>query len=899
MKGILLTLFILCGLLTSAQSILDLKLDGTEEGKTLISFFEDFEKKHPVKFFYLPEWIADTKVTQNYSGKTLQYLLDDAVSGTDIQFQIVSGYAVVLVKDPKLVLLRDRLLETATKERKKIQAVVIGNPANGKTSGNVTLQGIITDIKSKDPLVGASVVAQNLDKVATSNPDGFFTIELPVGQHILSVRYFNYEERIFDLQIYEDGSINILLDETPTLLEEIIVTDKAFSNISGNRGGQTTIKLAEIKRMPSFMGQVDLIRQVQTLPGVTSVGEVATGFNVRGGGVDQNLVLYDGITVFNISHVFGFFSAFNSDALKEVSFFRGGIPSEYGGRVSSVLNISVREGNFEKWEANGGLGVVASNLTINGPIVKDKTSVIASMRASYSDWMLGVVKTNYQDIQNSSVSFYDASLKLSHLFSSKTKLQFTGYMSKDKFGLATDTVYRWHNRMGVMRLDHSFSDRFLSTITAGIGNYAYTVEDVEPGNAYELDFGVTYPTFKADFNYHLDRHKFTFGFSSIYYQFNPGSIKPTSEVSQILSKKIDEQNTLENALYFGESFQVSERFNVDLGVRYSMYSAFGPANVYSYEPDVPKTVTTITDTVSFAKGDKIKSYTGLEPRFSLRYSFTPNASVKAGFNRIYQYTHLISNSAAVAPVDIWQPSNSYFKPQYADQISVGFFKNFRENMYETFVEFYYKNIYDLLDFKDGAQLILNEHLETDLLSGTGLAYGVEFSVVKTKGRFNGSLNYTYSRSFRETKGMSTLESINDGEQYPSNFDQPHVINFNWKYNVSKRYFISSNFTYHTGRPISAPTSAYLIDNVPVANFSARNQFRIPDYHRLDLAFIIEGSHKRKKFWDGTWTISIYNVYARKNPYSIFFADNGSGVLRPYRLAIIGSAIPSVSYAFKL
>ena len=328
-------MFLLCGLTSIAQSVLDLKLDGAEEGKSLVQFFEEFEQKHPVKFFYLPEWIANVKVNQSYKGKTLQYLLDDAVSGTDIQVQVVSGYAIVLVKDPSLVLLRDRLLETATKERKRIQSVVIGDPANGALSGNVTLQGLITDIKSKDPLVGATVIAQDIDKVVTTNPDGIFSIVLPIGQHILSVRYFNYEERVFDLQIYEDGSINILLDETPTLLEEIIVTDKAFSNISGNRGGQTTIKLAEIKKMPSFMGQVDLIRQVQTLPGVTSVGEVATGFNVRGGGVDQNLVLYDGIPVFNISHVFGFFSAFNSDALKEVSFYRGGIPAEYGGRVSS------------------------------------------------------------------------------------------------------------------------------------------------------------------------------------------------------------------------------------------------------------------------------------------------------------------------------------------------------------------------------------------------------------------------------------------------------------------------------------------------------------------------------------------------------------------------------------
>ncbi|MBX2941395.1 MAG: TonB-dependent receptor [Cyclobacteriaceae bacterium] len=897
MKGALISLFIFCGLAVSGQSILEKKLDGSEQGKLLSGFFEELEKSDPIKFFYLPDWISNTKITQDYSGKTLEYFLEDIFRGTDIEFQLINNYAIILIKDPSQSILRDRLLTTATRERKKIESIVIGDPSQRK-AGEVALIGKVSDTKSKDPLVGASVILQDMDVGVTTDVDGKFTIKIPSGHHILNVRYFNYEDKVYDIQIYQNGSLNVPLSETPTLLEEVVVTDKAFSNVMGNRGGQTTIKLTEIKRMPSFMGQVDLIRQVQTLPGVTSVGEVATGFNVRGGGVDQNLVLYDGINVFNISHVFGFFSAFNSDALKEVSFYRGGIPAEFGGRVSSVLNISAKEGNFEKWEGNGGIGIVASNFTIGGPIVKNKTSAIISLRSSYSDWLLKQVKTNYQDIQNSSVAFYDASLKLSHLFSSDTKLQFTGYLSQDKFGLPTDTVYRWHNRTGVLRLDHNFNDKLGMSLTGGVGNYAYTVEDEEPGNAYELGFGVTYPTVKADFSYNAGDHKMNFGGSAIYYKYNPGSIRPASDESLVPPQQLSKQNTLESAIYFSENFQWKERFNIDLGVRYSMNTSYGPTTVYVYDPNLPKDVSTIIDTLSFSKGDKIKSYSGLEPRFSLRYSFTPETSIKAGFNRIYQYTHLISNSASVAPIDIWQPSNYHFQPQYADQVSIGFFKDFKEKTYETFVEFYYKKIYDLLDFKDGAQLILNDHLETDLLRGNGLAYGFEVSIVKNKGRLNGTLNYTYSRSFRETKGNTTVESANNGEQYASNFDQPHVFNFNWKYNISKRYFFSSNFTYHTGRPITAPNAAYMIDHIPVANFSLRNQYRIPDYHRLDVAFIIEGNHKRKKFWDGTWTISVYNVYGRKNPYTIFFADNGKGVLRPYRMAIIGAAIPSVSYTFK-
>lgn len=880
-----------------SQSILQERLDGTEQGKSLPELLESLEKSHAVRFFFLPQWIESITINQSYEGRTVEYLLDDVFRGTSIEYQLISDYGVIIVKDPSQALLRDRLLQTATREKKKVEKISIGDPAGGK-NGEVVLRGMVMDVKNDAPLVGASVVVKDIDKGITTNALGTFEMSIPAGQHVVTISYINYEEKVVDLDIYDDGELNVNLDETPTLLEEVVVADKAFSNVMGNRGGQTSIKLTEVKRMPSFMGQVDLIRQVQTLPGVTSVGEVATGFNVRGGGVDQNLVLYDGIPVFNISHVFGFFSSFNSDALKEVNFYRGGIPAEFGGRVSSVLNITAKEGNFQKWEGTGGIGAISSNFTVGGPILKDKTSMIASLRSSYSDWILNTIKTDYQDIQNSTVYFYDGSLKLSHQFSNKTKLQFTGYLSKDKFGISTDTVYRWFNRMGVMRLDHSFNEKFLSTITAGVGSYAYSVEDIEPGNAYELDFGVTYPSVKADFSYNLENHKISFGAASTYYQYNPGSIRPTTGLSSIRPQALAEQRTFEHGFYLEENFQWRERFNVEVGLRYSLYQAFGPSSVYQYDPSQAREVKAIIDTAQFASGELVKSYSGLEPRVSFRYSFTPNASVKVGFNRIYQYTHLISNTAAVAPVDIWQPSNFYFKPQYADQISFGFFKNFKENMYETFVEFYYKNIYDLLDFKDGAQLILNDHLETELLTGNGLAYGGELSIVKTKGRLNGTFNYTYSRSFREISGRSSDESINNGKRYPSNFDQPHVFNFNWKYNLSRRYFLSSNFTYHTGRPISAPTSAYLIDNVAVANFSDRNQYRIPDYHRLDLAFIIEGSHKRKKFWDGTWTISVYNVYARKNPYTIFFADNGRGYIEPYRMAVIGTAIPSVSYTFK-
>jgi hypothetical protein len=708
----------------------------------------------------------------------------------------------------------------------------------------------------------------------------------------------NYEERIIDLSIYRDGQLNMMLDESPRMLEEIVVMDKAAKEVTTSKIGQTQFSMKEIKRQPAFLGEVDLIKQIQAQPGVTTAGEAASGFNVRGGGVDQNLILYDGMPVFNSSHVFGFFSTFNAEAIRDVTFYRGGIPAEFGGRVSSVLDITSREGNFEKWSGSGGVGMISSNLLLNGPIKKDKTSLSVSLRSTYSDWLINTVKSNYVNLQNSSVSFYDGSAKLTHKFNDRTKLTFSGYTSHDQFRLQGDSTYKWNNFLGSMRLDHAFSSKFTSTFTLGSGAYNYKVNDKNERTGFDLSYQITYPSLKADFQYQTGIHKIAFGFQSTYYSFNPGTLDPNSSNSNIVPIQMDKQNSLESAVYVGDGITFNEKIFLEGGVRFSVFNALGPANVNTYAPNAPLTPSSQIGVEKYGAGEVIKTYTGLEPRASFRYTLNPNSSIKVGYNRIYQYLHLVSNTTAITPVDIWQPSNSFFKPQVADQISIGYFRNFKEKMYEAFVEVYQKKINNILDFKDGANLILNDHLETDLLQGVGEAYGVETSIAKNLGRLTGSINYTYSRSLRTINGQFDSEKINKGNQYPSNFDQPHIVNLVWKYNISRRYYFTGNFTYHTGRPVTVPLAGFLVDNITVASFSERNQFRIPDYHRLDIAFILEGNHKRKKFWDGTWALSFYNVYARKNPYTVFFKDNGDGYLSPYQLSIVGTVLPSLSYSFK-
>jgi hypothetical protein len=508
------------------------------------------------------------------------------------------------------------------------------------------------------------------------------------------------------------------------------------------------------------------------------------------------------------------------------------------------------------------------------------------------------VKSNYKNIRNSSVSFYDGSFKFAHKFTKRTKLTASGYTSLDRFSLVNDTIYNSRNIAANLQLDHAFSSKLFSSAALSFGKYSYKVQEEDPATAFDLQYSVTYPSLKFDFNYD-GRHKLSFGLHNTFYDFNPGSLKRTSQESNAKQVDIRNERSLESAVYISDAFNLRENVLIEAGVRMSMFNRVGPGTTYKYAPDKPMETRYITDSTQYSAGKIMKTYYGFEPRLSIKYSLGSNAAIKLGYNRMFQYLHLVTNTAAVTPVDIWQSSNPYFKPQVADQVSIGYYRNLDEDMYEAFTEVFYKTVQNILDFKDGANLILNKHLETALLKGRAKSYGIEASVSKIRGRLLGSVNYTYSRSWRRVNGPYESEKINKGDWYPSNYDQPHVATVNWRYGISRRHFFSGTFTYRTGRPMSLPLSGYTVDGIPVLNFSDRNLYRIPDYHRLDFAFIIEGNHKRKKLWDGTWVVSFYNVYGRKNAYSVFFQDDGSGHLRPYKLSVIGSIVPSLSYSFKL
>lgn len=889
---------ILIGSLTArAQSVLDIRLDGSEQDKKLTLFLQEVERAQQVQFFFLDDWLSPYTIDASYKDQTLGDLLTDILRESDLSFVLVHDRALAFVKDPTIEINRREALVVATRRDQTIEKATVGNPELYRPGRLVTLRGRVVNEEDNTPVTGATVVP-NLHRGTTTDRDGRYELRLPSGRHVLAINFIGFKERVIDLTLYDGGSLNLNLQEAPVLLEEVVISSQPINELTMSRPGQLQLSVGAMKKQPALMGEADLVRQLQALPGINTVGEAAAGFNVRGGSIDQNLVLYDGLPLFNTSHALGFFSAFNSEAIREMNFYRGGIPAEFGGRVSSVLDIHSKPGDPEKWRVNGGIGLVSANLMVRGPIQKNKTTLAVSGRGTYANWYLDVLKDTYKDLSNSEVGFYDTEVRLEHSLSADSKLSFSYYRSFDKLRVRGDTTFQWVNQLASIRLDQIFSPRLNASFLLGLGDYNYTVSNNVSAQAFDLDYQVTYPTLKMDFLYTAGKHRLRFGLQAMYNTFNPGTLKPTSSESSVKSITMDQQQALESGVYISDTYPITERLILDAGLRFSSFINFGPATVNVYNPPSPVEEQNLVDSVTYGSGEPVTSYSGIEPRAALRFVLNDQSSLKLSYHHIYQYLHLISNTTAVTPVDIWQPSNTFFKPQVSDQFSFGYFRDFKQKMYEAYAEVFYKEMNQVLDFKDGAQLILNKTLEADLLQGKGLAYGIEAYVSKSQGRFTWALSYTFSRSWRTIDGPTASESINNGEAFPSNFDQPHMLNVAWNYRFSKRWSFTGNFAYRTGRPVTVPVYGFTVDGYGVAYFSGRNQQRIPDYHRLDIAFVIEGNHKLKKPWTGSWIISFLNVYGRRNAYSYFFASEIPGQINTYQLSILGTIVPSITYSFK-
>jgi CarboxypepD_reg-like domain/TonB-dependent Receptor Plug Domain len=772
----------------------------------------------------------------------------------------------------------------------------IGSKSSAKKS-NAILTGFVKDIKNGEALPGASIYIDSTYTGIVTDQFGYYSLTVQPGNHVLEVSSLGMKETRRRLVVYGDGKLNIeMQDEIPTL-KNVIVTSERRSNVRSTQMGIERLSVKAIKEIPVIFGETDILRVVLTLPGVTSVGEASTGFNVRGGSADQNLILFDDATIYNPSHLFGFFSAFNPDVVKGVELYKSVVPVKYGGRLSSVLDVSTKDGNDKKISGNGGIGLLTSKFSIEGPLKKDKTSFILGGRTTYSNWLLKTVPNSAYS--NSKASFYDLNLHISHTINSKNNLYLTGYLSSDDFRFNRDTTYKYGNKNVILKWKHIFNNKLFALISTGLDNYEYNVtSNSNPVNSYKLSYSINQNNFKADFTYKPDnKQSFSFGLNAIFYKLSPGSFLPYGSSSLVTPDVLQDEQGLESAAYLGYEYNVTTNLSVNAGIRYSMFNYLGPRDTYTYLMGVPKDRSTITDTTSYSAGKFIKTYQGPEYRISLRYVLPGDASVKIGYNTLRQYIHQLSNTISISPVDIWKLSDGNIKPQTGQQFSIGFYKNFNSNNIETSLEFYYKEFKNIIDYKSGASLLLNHHIETDIINSKGKAYGAEFLVKKLTGKLNGWLSYTYSRTLLKQDDAFAGESINNGEYYPASYDKPHNVNFISNYRFSHRVSVSLNVVYSTGRPITLPIAVFNSNGSQRVLYSDRNEFRIPDYFRSDLSINLDGNHKIKQTLHNSWSLGVYNLSARQNAYSVYFVQQ-NGIIKGYQLSIFGTIIPYLTYNFR-
>ncbi len=766
----------------------------------------------------------------------------------------------------------------------------------------VTLSGVISDASNNETLIGVSVYVSDINIGAYTNEYGFYSITLPKGTYNIQISYIGFKTISEKIEISQNTKKNFRLKEGSQELKEVVVTENAYkTNIKKPEMSVNKLAISTIKQMPVLMGEVDIIKSLLFLPGVTNAGEGQSGFNVRGGGADQNLVLLDEATLYNTSHVFGLFSVFNADAIKDLKLYKGGIPARFGGRAASVLDVYQKDGNSNKFSMNGGIGLISSRLLAEGPIVKDKGSFLVAGRGSYAHLFLKLT-----DNENSAY-FYDLNTKLNYKLNSNNNLYLSGYFGRDVFSLNESFRNIYGNSTLNMRWNHLFSSKLFSNLSLIYSNYFYGLDLDFIGFNWEST--IQNYNLKYDFKYYAsEKTKVNFGANVTKFDINPGTIKPLNEESSINYRQLDKKYAYENALYADIERNLTEKLSVMAGVRFSTFYRVGASTVNYYENNQPVLYdeelkiyekATPTSTKYFGSNEKIADYSNFEPRFTLSYEIDKDQSVKAGYNRMVQYMQLISNTQSPTPLDVWTPSDQYIKPQLADQIAIGYFKNFKEGDYTLELETYYKKVQNRIDYIDGADLIANEAIEQVILNGRMRSYGLEMMIKKNEGRLNGWVAYTLSRSEQQTPGRTPAEiGINNGNWYRSAYDKTHNLAITGSYKYNKQWSFGANFTFQSGQPVTFPTGKYVFEGVTVPSYNSRNEDRLPAYHRLDISATLSPKKYEDSKFKGEWVFGIYNVYSRYNAASITFRQNAeTGANEAVKLSIFG-IVPSVSYNFK-
>ncbi|GJM32792.1 MAG: TonB-dependent receptor [Saprospiraceae bacterium] len=775
--------------------------------------------------------------------------------------------------------------------------VVIGNKKEGLGKQNATISGYLRNVETGEAIIGGALLLEETGSGTASDENGFYTLTAKKGKYTLVINYLNSKEQRLKLNVLSSGSRDFALEPVSFTLNDVVITSERYNAVENSKMGFERLTTKSIKEIPLVLGERDIIKIATLLPGIQSVGEGTAGFNVRGSPADQNLFYIDGMPVYNTSHLFGFFSAFNSDAISEFSLSKGNIPSQYGGRLASIFDITALEGDKEEYKLRGGISPITGRLLFEGPIQKGKSSVMVGIRSTYSNWLLKQIKN--QDFKNTKVFFGDAMAKLSFTLNPNNRVYAFGYYSQDAINFAGKTKYDVENMGGSLLWNHFFNKKHNFELSLVHSKFSLDVENRELDiEAYRQNNVLEHT--EAKFNLNIrprDSYTIMMGANAILYQLNRGEFQPAGESSLVRYYNLGTEKGLESGVYLSGEWEPTYGLTLTGGLRLNRYSYLGPQSITQYQEGQPKTVNSIVDTLQFGNNEFITNHTNLDFRAGAKYSFGPKSSIKASYNKLHQYIFLLSNTIAVAPADKWKLTDYHIDPMEGDQYSLGYYRKIFDNQLEVSLETYYKEVKNLIQYKDGADLLVNEAPERDVLGGDLKAYGFEVMVKKPEGQFNGWVNYTYSRSKVLAEDELTGEQINFGQSYSANYDKPHSVNLVANYKFVRRFSLSANVVYSTGRPVTYPSTVYFQDDIQLINFSTRNEYRLPDYFRVDLSMKLEGNLKAKKLLHGSWVFSVYNLTGRKNAYNVYF-QTGKASLKGYKVSIFAVPVFSISYNFK-
>jgi hypothetical protein len=907
--------------LSSVAGDHDIYFSGDFQNTPFDQFVIEIEKQTGAHFYYRDEWISGITITATGDHLALSDIMQKYFQGKGLCFIIDDQKNVFITLNLELISVlpdyqsynkyyvpgeqTDNKMLTSI-EKKYIEGRAIGTAEtiiigqiNGETiHGKAGITGKLWDIESGEPIIGASIYIEELKTGTVTDIQGQFNLILPAGKYSVIIRYMGMKEVRYFLQVYSNGQLNVAMEKKIIPINEVVVKADQFQNVRGMQMGYERLDIKTIKEIPVVMGEKDLLKVIQMLPGIQSVGEGSSGINVRGSPADQNIFNINKVPIYNPSHLFGFFSSFSPDIIKDFSFYKSNVPVKYGGRLASFFDISTKQGNNKKFSARGGISPVTGHIAIEGPLKKEHSSFIISGRSTYSDWLLSRMED--PDLRNSDASFHDFTASINSELNHSNILKGFFYYSFDRFSLASSNKYQYSNTGGSLDWRHLFSSSLLADLTAVFSNYSYkTTDNIFPPMAYSQEYNMNHYEFRSDLIWYPgQKQTVTFGGNSILYDLIRGDILPAGPESIRVPVVLGNEKGIEGAIYISDEIKLLPRLTIYGGIRYSFYALLGPGTIYEYYSDGPKDKHNIRDSLIYKQGDIIQTYSGPELRGAINFSTGENSSLKISYNRIRQYLFMLSNTIAISPTDQWKLCDYHIKPPYSDQISAGFYKDIPLAGINTSIEVYYKKIHNIVDFKDGASFLTTPNFETELLQGHQSAYGIEMMVKKNTGKLTGWLSYAYSHSEVLINGKFLWEKINSGQSYLANYDKPHALNLVMNYRTNRRLSFSTNVVYSTGRPVTYPLSIYYIDGQPFVNYSLRNEYRIPDYFRMDFSINFEGTLRAKKIAHSYWMLNIYNLTGRKNAYSVFFKSE-DGKINGYKLSVFGTQIITISWNFKL